>query len=91
MQSTPTRIVAIGGGHCNCQMLKLLKKKVLDSAAPMTMTLINESAVSYYSGMLPGTVSKLYTDEDLKIELAPLAKWCGAKYIQERVVKIEGN
>ena len=91
MQPTTTRIVAIGGGHCNCQMLKLLKKIVNNSATPMKMTLINESAVSYYSGMLPGTVSKLYTDEDLKIHLAPLAEWCGAEYIQERVTRIEGN
>ena len=67
-----------------------MKKLVNDSAHPIKMTLINESAVSYYSGMLPGTVSKLYTDEDLKVHLAPLANWCGADYIQERVSKIEG-
>jgi hypothetical protein len=50
-------------------VLKLLRKLVKDSAAPIKMTLVTESAVSYYSGMLPGTVSKLYTDEDLKVHL----------------------
>lgn len=55
------------------------------------MTLVTESAVSFYSGMLPGTVSKLYTDEDLKVHLKPLAEWCNADYIEQRVVKISGD
>lgn len=41
--------------------------------------------------MLPGTVSKLYTDEELKVDLEPVAKWCDANYIEKRVMKIVAN
>ena len=83
-----TKVVCIGGGHCNCQVLKLLKKLVKESDKGIKLTLVTDSAVSYYSGMLPGTVSKLYSDEDLKVHLQPLAEWCNADYVQQKVVKI---
>jgi len=41
--------------------------------------------------MLPGTVSKLYTEDDIKVHLEPLAKWCKANYVEQRVTKIIGN
>ena len=90
MQQQMKRVVCIGGGHCNCQVLKLLKKLVKESDAGISLTLVTESPISYYSGMLPGTVSKLYTDEDLKVHLNPLAQWCGATYIEQRVARISG-
>lgn len=62
-------------------------KTILPGSAKLT--LINEAPRSYYSGMLPGTVAKLYTNEDLQISLAPLAAWCKADYIEKRVKKIQ--
>lgn len=50
-------IVLIGGGHCNCQVLKMLKKDLKAMNLKAKMTLINEAPRSYYSGMLPGAVS----------------------------------
>jgi NADH dehydrogenase FAD-containing subunit len=47
--------------------------------------------MSYYSGMLPGSTSKLYKDEDIQVQLEPLAKWCSAEYVEKRVAKIVGN
>jgi len=41
--------------------------------------------------MLPGTISKLYSEEDLKIQLPPLAAWCNANYVEQRVERIAGN
>jgi len=41
--------------------------------------------------MLPGSVSKLYTEDDIKVHLEPLAKWCGANYVEQRVERIIGN
>jgi selenide, water dikinase len=40
--------------------------------------------------MLPGCVSELYKTEDLSILLFPLATWCNADFVQQRVTKIEG-
>jgi selenide, water dikinase len=81
-------IVCVGGGHCNCQVLKRLKKLVTDSSDAYKMILVSETATSYYSGMLPGTVAGLYTEKDLQIELGPLSTWSGAEFIQARVNKI---
>jgi len=71
-------IMLIGGGHCNCQVLKMLKKEINHHGLKAKMTLINEAPRSYYSGMLPGAVSsipplipsnlfflELYTDADI--------------------------
>lgn len=84
-------IVCIGGGHCNCQVLKLLRKLVKDKEDHISITLINDNPISYYSGMLPGSVSQLYKDEDIMVHLEPLAVWSHAKYIESAVTKIEAN
>ena len=36
-------------------------------------------------------LTELYTDEELKVDLDPLAKWCNANYIEKRVIKIVAN
>ena len=50
-------IVCVGGGHCNCQVLKLLKKEINKNSLNAKITLVNEAPKSYYSGMVPGSVS----------------------------------
>lgn len=93
MNQNIKRIVCIGGGHCNCQVLKMLKKLV-DAPGPnqphIELTLVSSGPKSYYSGMLPGSVSTLYTDDDITVHLAPLSAWCKAKFIDAEVTKIEG-
>ena len=34
---------------------------------------------------------ELYNDQELQIQLKPLAKWCKADYIEKRVEKVIGN
>lgn len=70
-------------------MLKLLRKLVKDRD-DISITLVNEGKVSYYSGMLPGSVSQLYTDEDIMVHLPPLAAWSQAEYIEKKVEEIKG-
>ena len=84
-------VVCIGGGHCNCQVLKMLKSFMQEQPDLIKLTIVSERDVSYYSGMLPGTVSQLYSDEDLVVYLQPLAVWCQADFIQKRVEKIMGS
>lgn len=36
-------------------------------------------------------LKELYADEELKIDLEPLAQWCNANYIEKRVTKIVAN
>ena len=51
------KVVCVGGGHCNCQVLKLLKEMSAAQNLAIKLTLVNEAPKSYYSGMLPGSVS----------------------------------
>jgi len=83
-----THVVCVGGGHCNVQVLKTLKQ-LLPSTAKLT--LITDNGLAFYSGMLPGAVSKLYTPEQIQIQLEPLAAWCNAEYINKKVVRVEAN
>ena len=93
MNQVTKRVVCVGGGHCNCQVLKALKKYTKDNqdGPKINLTLVTEARTSFYSGMLPGTVSTLYNETDLMIELDQLAKWCNAEFIQKRVSKVVGN
>jgi len=94
-------IVLIGGGHCNCQVLKMVKRDLKALNIKAKMTLVTEAPLSYYSGMLPGASSRkinesdcsieLYTDDDIKVHLEPLADWCGAEYVEKRVHKIDAD
>lgn len=86
--SKRTRVVFVGGGHCNCLALKLLKENM---PANCELILVSEAPLSYYSGMLPGASARLYKDEDIQIQLAPLAKWCGAQFIEKRVKEVKAN
>lgn len=88
------KVVLIGGGHCNCQVLKLLKKLIVEPGEDqpkITLTIVSDGPRSYYSGMLPGTVAQLYTDDDIMVHLGPVAEWCKADFIDQAVTKIEAN
>ena len=50
----PVRVVCVGGGHCNCLVMRLLKASLPENTK---LTLVSESPMSYYSGMLPGASS----------------------------------
>lgn len=78
-------VVCVGGGHCNAQVLKFLKNALSPSD---TLTLVTEGPCAYYSGMLPGTVAKLYDTKQLQLELKPLAVWCKARYIEKLVTRV---
>ena len=94
MNNIAKRVICIGGGHCNCQVLKLLKKLIEEQEEgqpKISVTLVSDAEKSYYSGMLPGSVSTLYKDEDIMVQLEPLAKWCHADFVKSKVTKIEGN
>lgn len=79
------RIVLIGGGHVNCQVLKMLKTLKPEGA---TLTMVSECDKSYYSGMLPGSTSNIYDPLEIQVELKPVAAWCKAEFIEKRVKKI---
>ena len=77
------KVVLIGGGHVNCQVLKMLKRHAVEISkaagtsagkadSPIKMTLVSENVKSYYSGMLPGSTAGIYDPSQIQVELGPL-------------------
>lgn len=62
-----------------------------EGSPKISLTLVSDGQRSFYSGMLPGSVSTLYTDEDIMVYLDPLSKWCKAEFIDSKVTKIEAS
>ena len=62
-------LVLIGGGHSHVQVLK---KFAMNPVAGVRITLVSESGLSPYSGMLPGYISGAYSEKDINIALGPL-------------------
>ena len=87
--SSPLRIVLVGGGHAHLQVIKALNKRALPSN--IHVTLIDPSPLPSYSGMVPGCVSSLYTQDQTRVELEPLARWAGVEYISSSVVSISSS
>jgi selenide,water dikinase len=50
-------------------------------AGGFKLTLISDSPVAYYSGMLPGCIAGLYRPEQIRMELEPLVERVGGKLV----------
>ena len=53
------------------------------------VTLISDSNVAYYSGMLPGCVAGLYKEKDIQIDLVSFSQWCKVRLHQSRCVGLD--
>ncbi len=71
-------LVLLGGGHSHVQVLKSFGMR---PEPGVRLTLITPTLETPYSGMLPGCVSGIYSEADIHIELAPLARFAGARLI----------
>lgn len=85
IDSTPRRLVLIGGGHAHAQVIKALKLR----SPNMSVTLIDLEKAASYSGMIPGCVAGLYTPDQTLIHLEPLCEWADVEFLQDEVVDID--
>ncbi len=79
-------LVLIGGGHAQIQVLKAF------AMAPETgvrLTLITDVLDTPYSGMLPGHVEGVWSPSDMHINLVKLARFAGARLINQSVQSID--
>lgn len=79
-------LVLIGGGHAHVQVLRMLAMKPVSG---VRVTLISEFSVAFYSGMLPGCLAELYFPDEIQMELRPLARWAGARFIRARATGVD--
>ena len=84
MMTPSKRILLIGAGHAHVQVIKALNVNTRPSN--VNVTLIDIQSAASYSGMVPGCVSKLYTLQQVQIQIGPLAKWAGIDFVQGKVV-----
>ncbi len=88
MQSYPLakELILVGGGHSHVIVLRMLGMNPIPG---LQVTLISPDVITPYSGMLPGLVAGHYSEEDIHIDLVPLCRFAGARFIQASVTGID--
>lgn len=86
--TTPARkrLVLLGGGHSHLAVLMYLAKKPLPG---LDITLVSRDIETPYSGALPAYITGTYGEDDLHIDLRPLAVMAGARIIQAQVEHLD--
>ena len=87
MHNLPERdLVLVGGGHAHALIIRMLAMKPLPG---VRVTLISDSGLTPYSGMLPGLVAGHYRHEQVHIDLPQLCRWAGIRFIEARVTGLD--
>ena len=79
-------LVLVGGGHAHALVLRAWGMRPLPGAR---LTLIDPAPTAPYTGMLPGHVAGHYPREALEIDLAPLARFAGARHVMARATGLD--
>ena len=79
-------VVLVGGGHCHVRVLEAFA-----SSPPVgcRLTLVVDTPIAVYSGMVPGFIAGQYRKEQLQIDVADLAGHAGAKVVVGQAVRID--
>ena len=79
-------LVLIGGGHSHVQVLESLADEPIPG---FQVTVVVDSPIAIYSGMVPGFVAGQYGLADLEIDIQALAERAGAQVVVARALKID--
>lgn len=78
-------LVLVGGGHTHALLIRTLAMRPIPG---VRVTLVSESTLTPYSGMLPGLVAGHYRADEVHIDLNRLCRWAGIRFIQGRVTGV---
>jgi selenide,water dikinase len=90
MVDRPLKIVLLGGGHSNIQVLKIIHDNFYKlHPHRLQLTMISAGDTAFYSGMLPGAIAGLYSEEEITIPLRPLAYACACRMVSLPAVSVD--
>ncbi len=79
-------VLLVGGGHAHVQVLRTFASAPLPDSR---LTLVVDTPIAVYSGMVPGFVAGQYRADELEIDVGTLARHAGARIVIGRVVRID--
>ncbi|MES2838990.1 MAG: FAD-dependent oxidoreductase [Pseudomonadota bacterium] len=80
------KLLLLGAGHAHVHVLASLAQH---RPADMDVTVLTPYAHQTYSGMMPGFVAGHYAEADCRIELEPLMRAAGARWVRGRCTGID--
>lgn len=86
LQSTPKKLVLVGGGHSHAIVLKMLAQKPLSG---ISLTLITPVVDTPYSGMLPGHIAGFYSHAECHINLQKLSNFAQAQLYINQAIRLD--
>jgi len=81
-------VVLLGGGHSHVQVLRRLGMRPMPG---VRVTIVSRESFTPYSGMLPGHVAGRYEWRDIHIDLGPLARFAGARFVPDEVSGLDAD
>ena len=81
-----TDIVLLGGGHAHVHVLKAFAMR---PESGVRLTLVTRDLETPYSGMLPGVIAGLYSEEEAHIDLLRLTAVTGARLIHAEAIGLD--
>ncbi len=77
-------LLLAGGGHSHALLLKRWAMRP-ERRPQQSITLVNRSSTTLYSGMVPGLIAGLYQRDDLAIDLRQLCDRAGVAFVEAEI------
>lgn len=84
--SHPPRLVLVGAGHAHLEVLRALAE---EPHPPVDLTVVTPVRRHLYSGMVPGYLQGTYTDDEIAVDLLPLARRAGGRLVDAWAVDLD--
>lgn len=86
MSTADRHLVLVGGGHAHVQVLRRMAMEPVSGAR---LTLVSDTPLAVYSGMVPGFIAGRYQREELEIDVVPLARRAAVRVVLARALGVD--